>query len=107
MAERMSASLTVSTSTPFANAMPTVTAPGSRLPARPSATVGSTLIGTMAPAASAVLMEGDASDSTPTMRTSRPSSPRITPASKPPPPHGTTTVPRRGTCSASSRASVA
>src|SRR6516164_9677164 len=48
--------------------------------------VGSTLIGTIAPAASAVLMEGDASDSTPTTRTSRPSSPRITPDSSPPPP---------------------
>ena len=107
MAERMSASLTVRTSTPWDSATPTVTAPGSRLPASPSATVGSTSMGTMPPAASAVLMEGDASDSTPTTRTPVPSRPMVTPASSPPPPQGTTTVPRLGTCSTSSRASVA
>ncbi len=44
-------------------------------------------------------MDGDASDSTPTTRTPVPARPRLTPASNPPPPHGTTTVPRFGTCS--------
>ena len=107
MAERMSASLTVRTSTPCARATPTVTAPGSRLPAKPSATVGSTSMGTMAPAARAVLMDGDASDSIPTTRTPVPSSPKVTPASSPPPPQGTTTVPSSGTCSTSSRATLA
>ena len=40
----------------------------------------------------------------PTTRTPVPSSPRMTPDSSPPPPQGTTTVPRLGTCSTSSRA---
>ena len=59
----------------------------------------------MPPAASAALMEGDASDSTPTTRTRvRPG--QAMPASNPPPPTGTTTVPMFGTWSSSSRAIV-
>jgi hypothetical protein len=50
MADRMSASLTVRISTLFCSAMSTVIAPASRLPASPSASVGSTVMGTMAPA---------------------------------------------------------
>ena len=81
-------------------------APASRFPASPSASVGSTVMGTMVPAETAALIDGDASDSTPTTRTPVPARPRLIPATSPPPPTGTTTVPRFGTCSSSSRASV-
>ena len=83
-----------------------VTAPSSRLPAKPSARVGVTVTGTIPPAASAELTEGDATDSTPTTVTPAPARPSARPEIKPPPPTGTTTVPRSGTCSSNSRAIV-
>ena len=66
-----------------------VTEPGSRLPARPSASVSPTSIGTISPAASAVEIAGERSASTATTRASRrrdAHSPR--PDARLPPPSG-------------------
>ena len=88
--------------------MPGVIAPGSRLPASPSASVSVTSTGVMAPAATAVDTARELALSTPNRVTAcraRPAASTL-PASRPPPPTGITAVKPLASCPSSSVTTV-
>src|SRR5215216_6511597 len=104
IASSISASDTCTTAATWSRTSSNVTAPGSMLPARPSASVSPTSIGVIRPAASAAENAGERSGSTATTRVpGRAAAHRPSPDARPPPPSGQITVTAPGSRSSSSR----
>ena len=107
IASSISSSETCASAATWSRTSGNVAAPGSRLPARPSASVSPTVNGVISPAAIAVLNAGERAASIAITRIpSRPAPHRPRPEARLPPPSGHTTVSSAPSADSSSRPSV-